>query len=142
MNGYIALKNTVFNGVGYLAGSIVPEDAVLPSRVPSLLRTGVLSRVENGADSPQTGAEQPAGAGVVSLPILTEDGGYELSVTYGDIAAAVTVLQMKQDDAVAAVAEVLTENALILIDACTRNKTIEKAVRDRAAVLRGEAGEE
>ena len=47
MNGYILLKNVTLNGVAYEAGAIVPEEAVLPSRVPALLRTGVIARAGN-----------------------------------------------------------------------------------------------
>ena len=142
MNGYVALKNATFNGVEYLAGSNIPEEAVLPSRVPSLLRTGMIAKAETPPQGPQDDAGAPGEYSDVILPIQGENGAMELSATSEDIVTAVTVLQMKQDEAAAAVKAVASETALILIDACTKNQALKKAARDRAAALAKEDGEE
>jgi len=142
MNGYVALKNATYSGVEYLAGSIIPEEAVLPSRVPSLLRTGMIAKAENATETPQIDAGDTGTGFEVILPIQTENGSEGLPATSEDMITAVTVLQMKQEDAITAVGTVESENALIIIDACTKTQALKKAVRERAATLTKEDGEE
>ena len=57
---------------------------------------------------------------------------------------AVEVLQMKTDDLLAAVAEITSEDALIIIDACTKAQNVKKAIRKRVEELQpeDEGGEE
>lgn len=139
MNGYIALKNTVFNGIGYTAGSIVPAEAVLPSRVPALLRTGVIARADSVAETPAVPAETPQSErndveGIV-LPIKTDNGVLELPASREDIIKAVEVLQLAKSDGIAAVAEIESEDALIIVDACTKTQELKKAIRERVEAL-------
>ena len=141
MNGYVALKNATFNGVEYLAGSIIPEEAVLPSRVPALLRNKIITKAETASQETQDGSDSPeTGLGVI-LPIQTENGVMELSATSEDIVDAVIILQRKQEDAISGIASIESENALIIIDACTKTQAVKKAVRERVAALQKEDGE-
>ena len=134
MNGYIALKNITLSGTEYLAGTPVPADAVLASRANALIRNGMIAEVD-GEEVLSEEAEFE-----VVVPVRTDDGVMELSVSAGDIVQAITVLQMKQEEAEAAVAAMESGNALILVDACSKNQTVRKAARARAAILgEGEA---
>lgn len=137
MNGYIALKNTVFNGIGYTVGSIIPAEAVLPSRVPALLRNGTIAKTDEVATMSAELLAQNDAKEVewVELPIQTENGVLGLSASRADIIRAVEVLQMKKDDAVAAVAEIESEDALIIIDACNKNAEVKKAIKQRVAEI-------
>ena len=139
MNGYIALKNTVFNGIGYTAGSIIPAEAVLPSRVPALLRNGTIAKADEdhavSAESTQKTTKEVEG---IELPIQTENGVLGLPASREDIVKAVEVLQMKTDDLLAAVAEITSEDALIIIDACTKAQNVKKAIRKRVEELQPE----
>jgi len=139
MNGYIALKNITLSGTEYLAGAPVPADAVLASRANALIRNGMIGKIDD-ADA-HTGAQGEISSGEVCLPILLENGVLHLSVSEQDVVKAVTILQMKQDDAVAAVNTETSENALVIIDACSKSQTIKKAVRERAAQLDPEDGD-
>ena len=57
MNGYIALKAITLNGTEYAAGDHIPADAVLPSRVSALVRTGTIATINAAAgDSVEAGA--------------------------------------------------------------------------------------
>ena len=141
MNGYVALKNATFNGVEYLAGSIIPEEAVLPSRVPALLRNKIITKAETASQETQDGSDSPETGLEVILPIQTENGVMELSVTSEDIVDAVIILQRKQEDAISGIASIESENALIIIDACTKTQAVKKAVRERVAALQKEDGE-
>lgn len=143
MNGFIALKTAVFNGITYLAGATIPPDAVLPSRVPTLVRNNVIKAIDNPTDSPENGSDFPC-EGVwesvkVNLPILTENGVMELPTETEDIITVVRILQMKKDEAISAINDIGSEDALIVLDACTKAQDIKKAIREKVKVLGGDA---
>lgn len=138
MNGYIALKAITLNGTEYAAGDHIPADAVLPSRVSALVRTGTIATIN--AETPAVGAESPEirtnEVDGVDLPIKTEDGVLTLTASREDIVKAIEVLQMNADDAAAEAATIESDTALIIIDACDSRKTVQKAVKARAEELR------
>lgn len=138
MNGYIALKAITLNGTEYAAGDHIPADAVLPSRVSALVRTGTIAAIN--AETPAVGAESPEirmnEVEGVDLPIKTEDGVLTLTASREDIVKAIEVLQMNADDAAEAAATIESDTALIIIDACDSRKTVQKAVKARAEELR------
>ena len=138
MNGYIALKAITLNGTEYAAGDHIPADAVLPSRVSALVRTGTIATIN--AETPTVGAESPEirtnEVEGVDLPIKTEDGVLTLTASREDIVKAIEVLQMNADDAAEAAATIESDTALIIIDACDSRKTVQKAVKARAEELR------
>lgn len=138
MNGYIALKAITLNGTEYAAGDHIPADAVLPSRVSALVRTGTIATIN--AETPAVGAESPEirtnEVEGVDLPIKTEDGVLTLTASCEDIVKAIEVLQMNADDAAEAAATIESDTALIIIDACDSRKTVQKAVKARAEELR------
>ena len=138
MNGYIALKAITLNGTEYAAGDHIPADAVLPSRVSALVRTGTITTINAetpavGTESPEIRANEVEG---VDLPIKTEDGVLTLTASREDIVKAIEVLQMNADDAAAEAATIESDTALIIIDACDSRKTVRKAVKARAEELR------
>lgn len=138
MNGYIALKAITLNGTEYAAGDHIPADAVLPSRVSALVRTGTIAAINAettavGAESPEIRTNEVEG---VDLPIKTEDGVLTLTASREDIVKAIEVLQMNADDAAAEAATIESDTALIIIDACDSRKTVQKAVKARAEELR------
>lgn len=143
MNGFIALKTAVFNGITYPAGTTIPPDAVLPSRVPTLVRNGVIKEIDNPADFPESGSNFPCESVwesiKVNLPIATENGIMELPTETEDIITVVRILQMKKDEAITAIADVDSEDALIVLDACTKAQDIKKAIREKVRVLGGDA---
>lgn len=142
MSGYTALKPLSLNGDNYVAGDIIPEEAIVPSRISILKRTGYIAPV---LDTPVDGAElapvAQEGEIGVSLPINTENGTVELVASESDLAAAFTVLQMKSDDIPAAIKTLESENALIIIDALTKAQAVKKAARARAQELAAGGGE-
>ena len=140
MNGYIALKSITLSGVAYAAGDSIPADAVLPSRVPALIRTKSIARAnEHPAEAQKTPQDDANNFGGVNLPIQTEDGVLELPASGEDIVKAVEVMQMNADDAAKAVGDIESETALIIIDACESRKTVKTAVKARAEELNAAA---
>lgn len=144
MNGYIALKTITLSGVEYAAGDSIPADAVLPSRVPALIRTKSIARANNehpveAQKTAQDGANDVVG---VNLPIQTENGVLDLPASEEDIVKAVEVMQMNAEDAAKAVGNIESETALIIIDACESRKTVKTAVKARAEELNAAADNE
>lgn len=140
MNGYIALKPITLSGVAYAAGDSIPADAVLPSRVPALIRTKSIARAnEHTVKAQETPQNDTNDFGGVNLPIQTENGVLELPASGEDIVKAVEVMQMNADDAAKAVGDIESETALIIIDACESRKTVKTAVKARAEELNAAA---
>lgn len=140
MNGYIALKTITLSGVEYVEGATIPADAVLPSRVPALIRTKKIARInERPAEAQETPQNDTNDFGGVNLPIQTENGVLELPASGEDIVKAVEVMQMNADDAAKAVGDIESETALIIIDACESRKTVKAAVKARAEELNAAA---
>ena len=143
MNGYIALKPITLSGVDYAAGDSIPADAVLPSRVPALIRTKSIARInERPAEAQETPQNDANDFGGVNLPIQTENGVLELPASGEDIVKAVEVMQMNAEDAAKAVGDIESETTLIIIDACESRKTVKTAVKARAEELNAVADNE
>lgn len=130
-NGYIAMRTVNFNGVEYVEGSEIPADAVLPSRIPTLLASKTIVRKETA----KTGDETVDTAEFVNIPVIKEDGVFSLSVRKDDVAKAIGILQLKKEEAVAAVSQVLSKETLMVVDACTKTLEVKKAIRERVSVL-------
>lgn len=140
MNGYIALKPITLSGVAYAAGDSIPADAVLPSRVPALIRTKSIARAnERPVEAQETPQNDANDIGGVNLPIQTENGVLELPASGEDIVKAVEVMQMNAEDAAKAVGDIESETTLIIIDACESRKTVKTAVKARAEELNAAA---
>lgn len=136
MNGYIALKPITLSGIDYAVGDSIPADAVLPSRVPALIRTKTIARInEHTAEAKKTPQNDANDFGGVNLPIQTENGVLELPASGEDIVKAVEVMQMNAEDAAKAVGSIESETTLIIIDACESRKTVKTAVKARAEEL-------
>ena len=142
MSGYIAIKCATFNSVEYQAGSFVPENAVLASRVASLIRNGVIAPADSAAQGTSVelcGAEQTEN---IKIPIQTENGSEELSATSDDLVTAISLLQMKPDEIIAAIEGPVSAGTLKVVDACSRAQAIHKAIRVRLARMEQEDGGE
>ena len=136
MSGYTALKQLTLSGVSYAAGDSIPEEAIVPSRVPSLKRNGYIAPASGTtAEGAEFAPEAQEGETGVKLPIATENGTVELVASESDLAAAFTVLQMKSDEIATAIKTLGSENALIIIDALTKAQAVKKAARARAQEL-------
>ena len=135
MSGYIAIKCATFNGVEYQAGSFIPENVILPSRLAALIRNGVVAPADNASQIAIDALREPEDVESIKIPLQTENGSEELPVTPDALVAAIAILQMKQEDALSAIADLESENALKVVDACTRAQTVRKAIRMRLAEL-------
>ena len=145
MDGYICLKPVKLSGVQYNPNDFIPLDAVLPSRVPALMRNGTIAQV-----SEQINTEEPIAVGLngvceetaVSVPIHTENGVMELVTPYSEVQQAFEIMQLSAKEAPDVIKTVESENILIILDACDSRKTITDAVKARVKQLKEETSED
>lgn len=136
MNGYICTKNINLGGTAYQKGETIPGEAVLPNRVRALTREGYIAAQNDAAAvPPETPQNEPIAPAPIVLPITKNGGVMELVAAPGDIIQAVSILQLNAEEAAKAVAEVESEEALILIDALDTRKTVRTATAARAEEL-------
>lgn len=138
MNGYICTKTISLGGTTYQKGETIPGEAVLPNRVRALTREGYIAAQNDAAAvPPETPQNEPIAPAPIVLPITKNGSVMELVAAPGDIIQAVSILQLNAEEAAKAVAEVESEEALILIDALDTRKTVRTATAARAEELNG-----
>lgn len=140
MSGFVAIKAVTLGGVTYQEGAAIPEEAVVPKRVPALVRLKCIARVgevEVTTPAPD-GAPSPQGEGRVSVPIQQENGVLVLDMAPEEVSAAIELVQQKAEDAIAALSGVTCGDVLILVDTLDQRKTVKAAAKERALKLEEE----
>lgn len=142
MSGFVAIKAVTLGGVTYQKGAAIPEEAVVPKRVPALIRLKYIARVATEGNPTGVPLSEGDGGGsgeaMVPIPILMEDGAIVLEIELGNIGAALELLQRKAEDAIAKLSEITNDKVLILVDALDQRKTVKAAVKARALKLEDE----
>lgn len=123
---YIAKKPCTFAGQDFLIGDPVPEELVLKSRVPNLIKTGVLEEVAVEAQE-----------GIVKniIPVHAEEGDLLLEVTAEELVQVFDVLQATAEEAKTIIDGITSNDVLILLDVSDSRKAVKKLVKERASVL-------
>lgn len=121
---YIAKKVCTFSGHNFLKGEVIPEELVLKSKVPELVKTGVIDVVESSTAD-----------GTICIPVKTEEGILELNLSAEDIVQVFDVLQSGADEAKAIIDGMTINDALILIDLTDSRKGIRDYVKKRAKAI-------
>lgn len=139
MDGYICLKPVKLSGVQYNPNDFIPLDAVLPSRVPALMRNGTIAQVseqDNVSESTVNDFEGVVDELAVSVPIHTADGVMELVTPCSEVQQVFEIMQLSAKEAPDVIKTVESENILIILDACDSRKTITDAVKARVKQLK------
>lgn len=131
---YICLKALFLGGVTYQPGEVIPDGAVLPSRVRSLTSCGYIMEQTDEPAAEAAASTGETSGGVLYVPIKGDD---ELTVPIpADGAAFIFALQQSTaDEAAAMLQDVEDENVLILIHATDSRKSVRAAAKARAASL-------
>lgn len=124
---FVAKKPCSFAGRDFLIGDPIPEELVLKSRVPDLIKTGVLDEF--------TEAEEKTGIVKFSIPVHAEEGDVQLELTNEELVQVFDVLQSTAEEAESVVDGITSNDALILLDVADSRKAVKKIVRQRASVL-------
>lgn len=163
---YVCKKVVRLSGQEYYPGEVIPENEVLPERVRALkwssyiVDTEETAGIQKGQEHlfsqeevdkkvseavekalARISQEEPeAFEGIVSIPIkLENEESVLLIMTPEEIATAVQILQMNTDEGTKVIAEVKSENVLIMLHAIDSRKTIKEAAKKQADLLFTEA---
>lgn len=143
---YICAKALTLGGMPYYPGDLIPDDAVLPSRVRALKTSGYITDV--AADSAEW-AEMPVATGVleaegydgkVVIPIIKDIDGetaeaLAVPLTEGEVQMVFAIMQMTVDQAEEEIEKITEEGVLIVLHAADTRAGIKKAAQKRAATL-------
>lgn len=121
---YFAKKVCMFSGHNFLKGEVIPEELVLKSKVPELIKTGVIEVVESAKAD-----------GTICIPVKAEEGILELYLSEEDIVKVFDVLHGGADEAKAIIDDMTSNDALILIDITDNRKGIKDYVKKRAKAI-------
>lgn len=129
---YIAKKVCTFAGNSFLKGEAIPKELVLKSKVPELVKTGVIEVVED-----------TCGSGKYIIPVHAEEGDLMVELSNEELVQVFDVLQSGADEAKQVIDNMTCNDALILIDVVESRKGIREYVKKHAtALLKTEAPEE
>ncbi len=145
MDGYICLKPVKLSGVQYNPNDFIPLDAVLPSRVPALIRNGTVAQVSEQNNTLETIVDDLEGVVeevAMSIPVHTKDGVMELVAPCSEVQRVFEIMQLSAKEAPDVIKTVASENVLIILDACDSRKTITDAVQARVKQLKANAPED
>ena len=123
---YIAKKPCSFAGRDFLIGDPVPEELVLKSRVPNLIKTGVLEEIT---------VEAQEGVVKFTIPVHAVEGDLSLELNNEEMVQVFDVLQASVEDARIVIDGITSNDFLILLDVADSRKAVKKLVKDRANVL-------
>lgn len=133
---YIAKKVCSFAGRDFLIGNPIPDELINPGRVADLIKIGVITEVPDVY--PVEGMDDivaEVGQVKFEVNIHAEEGDLPLELTNEELQQLVDVLQAKAEEAKALVAEITSENVLIMVDCLHPIKSVRSAVKERAAEL-------
>lgn len=133
---YICLKSCTMGGNKYIAGDIIPEDAVIPQRVNALVSMGLIAL--NNENATVTGtlevAEQANDTMYVTLLGKKNEQDVEVSVAIEDVQKVLIALQHNAENAAEFVREnINSPEALEVLDRLEQRKTVKIAIAEKTA---------
>ena len=144
MSEYICKKGISLSGTQYVPGEVIPAEAILPSRVLTLKRSGHIVEADfNASGDKGAYSTQNSDSDVhpIKIPISTPDGSFEATVSSQEVYDAFSILQLPEKEAKDAIALVDDDNTLMLIDSAERRKNVLSAIRKRHEELEAKDGE-
>lgn len=151
---FVCRKPLRLNGKEYRPGDAVPDGIILPERIGKLKANGCIVesngevKTVNGFTQEEVDAkveeaiaelrqtEPGAFEGTIPLVLKTEgEEAMSLPLTPEELQSAVDIMQMNAEDGEKAVANIQTENVLILLHAIDSRSTIKKAAKKQADTL-------
>lgn len=136
---YLCTKQLIVGGVAYYPGERIPDGAILPDRSGKLIRSGYIAEMQGYVAELQE-MEPGAYEGTVQISVKTASDGENEQITAipakpEEIRQVFSVLQMNAEEGARAIAEVASENVLILLHAADSRKTIKNAAKEQADKL-------
>lgn len=118
---YIANKVCRFAGHDFLKGEVVPDDLVLKTKVPQLLKTGVLVESKEEKTEP-----------IFSIPVVTSDGSQSVALNVDEVTVVFNYLGSKNaDESKAIVDTVMSKDLLIILEKTEQRKGMKDYIKNR-----------
>lgn len=124
---YIANKVCRFGGIDFLKGEVVPDDLVLKSKVPDLIKTGVLVEVEDQEETCEFDFKIQSDDGEMILNFSKE----ELNQIFNYLGNTVEVSKELIDN-------ITSNDVLIILNKTENRKSMKEYIKNRALELLGE----
>lgn len=128
---YKALKPFRSAGVDYIIDDEVDVSKLNVAQVANLVQKKLI--VKTG-ESETTAPVSPVPE-LITIPINTEDGTIDVSVTLEQLLVVIALLQLTAEEAAKEVKDITEEAQLILIHRIDSRKTVQKAAKERAEAL-------
>ena len=119
---YIALKDLNLSGVRYMAVEDIPGEAVVPSRVAALIRSGYIARYEDNSGCHGAGADHAKG-----IPVHLKKSKEDIYLHPDEVAAVFLILQENAEDAAVTLAEQDNRNVLEVVRELDSRKGVRAA---------------
>ena len=145
---YICQKQLTVGGVTYYPGKIIPDGVILPERSGKLIRSKHISepmRYDHSAGLRYAVAElretEPgAYDGAVPISVESASDGENGQVTVipakpGEILQVFSIMQLGAEEGARMIADVTSENVLILLHAADSRKMVKNAAKEQAGKL-------
>lgn len=129
---YLCRKQLTAGKATYHPGEIIPDGVILPERSGKLIRIGYISELNL--------IKPEVSEGTVQLSVMSASDGENEQVTAipakpEEVQRVFSILQMNAEEGTKAIAEVTSENVLILLHAADSRKTIKNAAKEQAGKL-------
>ncbi len=134
---YVCRKRLTAGGMVYHAGAILPDGVILPERSGKLLKSGYIAELDQGAG--QDKRETADGKVPVALFGGT-DRGITVLLSPKELNLAFSIMQMNAEDSGKAIADITSENVLVLLHAADSRKKVKEAAKKQADKLISGAG--
>ena len=125
---YIALKPCQIAGKKYIIDDLVDVSMLTEQEIASLCKKKLI--VKTGVDE-----TIPPVPELITIPVNTEDGTIDVSVTAEQLLAVIALLQLTAEDAATAIKDVNDDAQLVLIHRLDSRKTVQKAAKEKAEAL-------
>lgn len=125
---YIALKPCQIAGKKYIIDDPVDVSMLTEQEIASLCKKRLI--VKAGVEE-----TTPPVPELIVIPVTTEDGTIDVSVTVEQLLAVIALLQLTAEDAEKAIKDVNDDTQLVLIHRLDSRKTVQKAAKGRAEAL-------
>lgn len=123
---YIALKPCSFGGSPFLIGQEIPEHLVKAERVKYLTDCGIIASY---------GQTKSTEIGSISVPILSEDGFADRSVSVEALSESLKIIQTPSNEAIDQIAGMEDSEVLSLISAFDTRKGVKSAAGNQMESL-------
>lgn len=138
---YVCLKRLTAGGAEYLPGDPIPGEAILSSRVRTLISSGMIAE----ADVEFQTLEEP-GETTGSLPVVLghlEDGSEEaLQIDAEQLQSITDIMTLAAKDAAKRIEDEVDENVLYFLQKVDSRKTVKEAAEKQLTIIHNLQGDE